>query len=431
MLNSTTEQLEIIYTDEQTVYVPALAGTGKTSTLVEYTKLHKQSKILCLFYNQSMKLAAMSKFPERVDILTYHGLAKQSFKDYNVSDIDLTKISEITGLTIKESFQLNKLLSEFFNSNLKDLNELNSPLVEHANIIWQKMISKEIDITHDGYLKLYQLNGPDLSEYDIILIDEAQDLSAVMVDIVDQQKDCTKIYVGDINQQIYAFRGSVNVFEKIHTKFKLTQSFRFGQNIAEVANVVLRQKESSELLKGSPEIDSEVLFDSSMTDIQKTHIFRTNTSLFVKAVDYMNTGKEVYIIGAENIFSRLENVLNLYEGKPIINDKYMETFKNFNELRGIANIVPEFKFMIKLVESYGSSLRDYIKKLIKASNRSAEHIFVTAHKSKGLEFLYVKIENDFMKIENASTEELNLLYVAITRASYYLELNEDLKDYLR
>jgi len=428
-MRSTEEQLEIIYSDDKEIFSPALAGTGKTKTLADYTKLHRRDNVLCLFYNQSMKMAALNKFSERVDIFTYHGLAKQSFKDFNVSDIDLKEISKICELTIRESFQVDKLLTEFFNSNFTSLNEFNSPLVKHAEIIWSKMKNKELNITHDGYLKLYQLSKPDLSNYDIILIDEAQDLSAVMYDIVKNQK-AVKIYVGDINQQIYGFRGSINIFQNISKRYPLTQSFRFGRKIAEVANIILKRNNSLELLKGSEEVDSIVLHDSSMENIQKTHIFRTNTALFTEAVRLINSGEEIYIIGAEVVFERLLNVLNLYEGKEIINDKYMETFNSFRSFKGVSAVVPELKFMVKIVEAFGPALRDYIYKIKKMSKKSAKHILVTTHKAKGLEFLYVKVENDFMKIENASREELNLLYVAITRASYYLELNEDLKQYI-
>lgn len=34
-----------------------------------------------------------------------------------------------------------------------------------------------VKMTHDGYLKLFQLSKPTLGLYDIILVDEAQDLT--------------------------------------------------------------------------------------------------------------------------------------------------------------------------------------------------------------------------------------------------------------
>ena len=70
------------------------------------------------------------------------------------------------------------------------------------------------------------------NEYDIILVDEAQDLSpgtsycsptkkniidcflAVIIDILSCQKTA-KVFVGDPNQQIYSFRGAINALNQI------------------------------------------------------------------------------------------------------------------------------------------------------------------------------------------------------------------------
>ena len=53
-------------------------------------------------------------------------------------------------------------------------------LVGDARLIWEKMRDyneKKLVMTHDGYLKLYQLSRPALTRYHCILIDEAQDLT--------------------------------------------------------------------------------------------------------------------------------------------------------------------------------------------------------------------------------------------------------------
>ena len=51
--------------------------------------------------------------------------------------------------------------------------------------------------SHDTYLKLYQLSGPDLSaQYDIIAIDEFQDTVPVLEDIVMKQKKCRVLMCG-------------------------------------------------------------------------------------------------------------------------------------------------------------------------------------------------------------------------------------------
>ena len=61
--------------------------------------------------------------------------------------------------------------------------------------------------------------------WDVVLVDETQDLSPAIVDLVKKATSCAKIFVGDPNQQIYSFRGATNVIPAIeadHT-FYLTR----------------------------------------------------------------------------------------------------------------------------------------------------------------------------------------------------------------
>ncbi|MEZ4690574.1 MAG: hypothetical protein R3A12_10480 [Ignavibacteria bacterium] len=63
-----------------------------------------------------------------------------------------------------------------------------------------KMNSGEIEITHDFYLKKFQLSEPVLN-FDYILFDEGQDASAAMLDIF-FKRDAVKVIVGDTHQRI-------------------------------------------------------------------------------------------------------------------------------------------------------------------------------------------------------------------------------------
>ena len=87
----------------------------------------------------------------------------------------------------------------------------------------------KIKIPHDGYLKVFQLENPNLHSihpHDVLMIDEGQDMNPPVLDIFNKQK-YNKIIVGDPNQQIYMFRGAVNALESInatHT-YHLTQRF--------------------------------------------------------------------------------------------------------------------------------------------------------------------------------------------------------------
>ena len=87
-----------------------------------------------------------------------------------------------------------------------------------ATDLWESMrrrrdpnVDKDtsLPMTDSGYLKLYQLSKPRLDlEYDVLMLDEAQDAAPVMADIILQQEGCAKILVGDPHQEIYSFMGA-------------------------------------------------------------------------------------------------------------------------------------------------------------------------------------------------------------------------------
>ncbi|XP_013856275.1 F-box only protein 18 [Austrofundulus limnaeus] len=121
--------------------------------------------------------------------------------------------------------------------------------IQDAKMIWSKM--KDVKekskqayfMPHDGYLKLWQLRKEKVrlaDQYDAIFIDEAQDCTPAIMDVLLSQS-CGKILVGDPHQQIYT-KGAVNALRTDnHTHiFHLTQSFRFGAEIAYVSTTILR-----------------------------------------------------------------------------------------------------------------------------------------------------------------------------------------------
>jgi len=126
-------------------------------------------------------------------------------------------------------------------------------LVTLTQRLWQSIISGTFPIiTHDCYLKMLSMNDSvsinknAFGQYDIIMFDEAQDAnSSICQMILRQTTQCGVIVLGDPYQKIYGFRGARNEcfddakFPPTRT-FRLTQSFRFGAGIAQVANCLLR-----------------------------------------------------------------------------------------------------------------------------------------------------------------------------------------------
>ncbi|MFW6248350.1 MAG: UvrD-helicase domain-containing protein [Bacteroidota bacterium] len=230
----------------------AVAGSGKTTTIIEYAQARpKQSKILYLAFNKSVKLEATKKFADKgldnVKVETAHSIAYKHivFKNnYKVRPrgYKTHEIAELLGLEGNgekhaeyiAANHINKFISYFCNSEKKRVQDLNyleiisdpkakafvsnfyEYIEKQTRMLLSKMDKGEIEITHDFYLKKFQLSNPKLN-YDYILFDEGQDASAAMLDVFFKQK-ATKVIVGDTHQQIYGWRFAINSLEKADKK---------------------------------------------------------------------------------------------------------------------------------------------------------------------------------------------------------------------
>lgn len=98
------------------------------------------------------------------------------------------------------------------------------------------------------------------SLYDFVLIDEAQDLSAVQAEIIKliwpKETENNLTFVGDTNQSIYSFRGSkANVMDELTDYYgadvyTLTKNYRSGQKILDFAEKVLPEASGLKAVKG-------------------------------------------------------------------------------------------------------------------------------------------------------------------------------------
>ena len=493
-MDLTKEQIDIINSSGN-IKINAVAGSGKTTTIIEYAKSRpKNSKILYLAFNKSVKIDAIKKFADKglsnVKIETAHSLAYRHIvftNDYKVISQDY-KIQEITEILKLQgngeklfefiiANHINKFFSYFCNSDKNRVQEVNyldivkdskakafvttfyKYIENQTQILYDKMDKGEIDITHNFYLKKFQLSNPILN-YDYILFDEGQDASPAMLDIIFKQK-ATKVIVGDTHQQIYGWRYAVNSLEKANYKtYTLSTSFRFNQDIANLAKEILNWKNHIY------EYDPPIITGNGVakTNKVKAVIARTNVGLLFKAIEYISEKKSIkniYFEGNINSYTyandgaSLYDVLNLYNGKQrLIKDKLIKGMKDINELKDYIDKTGDIELgmMIEIVKKYGNRIPDIIKtikdKHVENDEKgNADMIFSTVHRSKGMEYDAVQIVNDFIteeKLEkqlnsnqdndyNSSklNEEINLLYVAITRTRNLIYIPETLlpKDY--
>jgi ATP-dependent exoDNAse (exonuclease V) beta subunit len=109
-------------------------------------------------------------------------------------------------------------------------------------------------------------------------------------------------------------------------------------------------------------------------------------------------------------------------------------YRDFDEYKAIAKATKDADMgqAIKLLEMYFPLPQKLVilKRQIAHNESDADLTVVTAHRSKGLEWDTVVLNDDFNDINNPlisaedRRDELNLLYVAATRARKMLILNE-------
>ena len=480
----TKEQKNIINAKEDSFKINAVAGSGKTTTLLEYAKNNSHLKILYLAYNKSLQVSLQKKLKEynltHMNVSTIHSLAYQKISAYQYNLAHDLKIQVIEKLLngyeqtfnqrtnyypVAEYVALIKDLVNFYcNSSLialdlkllesyKKQGDLSAKILEllnkdekkalnHLKHILSAMKNKIIDATHDFYLKMFYLNKKVSTNlgYDLILVDEAQDISDVMIGIVEAQ-ECRRIYVGDSFQQIYSFRYAINALNKIELpSYELSKSFRFSDSYAKYLEKNLNslyEKNSGKLLKISG-VDSTTNIGEKSIDYDKQVcvIARSTFGLIQQIVHFIQDDKKIYFEGGYASYSFMnQTVYSIFYLKEKKNDKItIDEIKDFETIQELEQFAKDTKNqdylnIIKFINTYGDNIFEInktIKRKLTTNKEEADLIFTTTHKSKGLEFEQVIMADDFITKKELSNpknkvsflklqEELNIYYVAATR----------------
>lgn len=452
------EQAAIINSSESSIKVRAGAGTGKTTTLIGYSDARRDKRFLMLCFNKAIQMESETRFGANVTCRTGHSVAYggenvgSMYKHKLAPYVKAVELRSSLGLPYLSASHAINTVTQYLCSADREIGEqhaiaagvkpsMRRDAVRLAGQVWKAMIDpsdSRVSIVHDGYLKLFQLNGRKLGGYDCVLLDEAQDTNPVMADIV-ASFEGDKVYVGDRNQSIYAFRGASNAMDEFSAKeYPLMSSFRFGQDIADVANVILRYSlgENSGLTGlGRSGIDMPV------GNRPYALLARTNGMLFQAAVDGLDNGRKVAIIGGPESLrlSMMMDAHNLLIGSAdrIVNP-VIKQFESFDEMETLADETDdsEMTSLCKAVRRYGRGVPGLISR-IKNNCGSDPHnatlVLSTAHKAKGLEFDQVVLADDFKNPadeDGIDIQEANLLYVAATRAKHNLVLNNTLRDFI-
>ena len=494
--------------DNGSFVVSAVAGSGKTVTSVECAKriaaTNPNTKILFLAFNKSIVEELQSRVEglDNIRCATLHSYgfsvlrrSKMKFvvnekkwinyirkNVYKLLDspleekkiypyiknceslLNMCRLNMVSGKDINEVVYISQFYGISTISN--EIEVVSNLLRKGSNLFMFKTPNGvEIDYTDMLLLPLSDSFRQHIIKYDVVFIDEAQDLSAVQQELMLQtvKKDGKFISVGDPCQAINGFAGSMcDSFSKLAEKaggvvLPLSVNYRCGKNIINEAQKIVK-----DILPYEESEDGEIIHQNHMKDVQAGDmvICRKTVPLIMTVLRLISIGKSAYIKGRdlandmkelinkvgvddsnnlslESLFDKLDEHLtiigqNLLD-KGIKNVKRHPVYVNTEEKIESIKIIAENCFA-------PSDVIALLDKIFDDQVRGDAIMLSTVHKAKGLENdnVYI-IAPDILPLKYPGQKEWeikqeeNLLYVAITRAKkklVYVDVDEQNIDML-
>lgn len=471
----TTEQAEILdwfRNGSGNLVVVARAGSGKSWTIFQGVEIAPERSILVAAFNKRIATHAASKIRnDAVEVKTLHALGFK-FVRYNWNDVRINKdrgkliAQELCGDKCPDDVVrlVAKLASHAkgmapFADTLGDLTDImvefdcvpedhlaevgyDMDYVElHALKAMDAATRRTGEIDFDDMVFVPIRNGWCRAWFDLVCIDEAQDMNVAQLYLA--QKACRSsgriVVIGDNRQAIYAFRGADSgSIERLKNELNasqltLTQTFRCGRAIVAEA-----QRYVDDIVAHESVGDGNVrtMMRSGLLEAAQVGDFvlsRKNAPLAVICLALLREGVRARIEGKDVGASLCSLVRRLGKGRGRTMPGFKEKLSAWEkrELDRAKEIKSESTRhdRIELIEDKAQMLREMSAGLQSASEliTRIEDLFEddgrpsvvcsTIHKSKGLEAERVFIlESSFNTKRSGGIEELNIRYVAVTRA---------------
>lgn len=463
--------------------VSAVAGSGKTTTIVNALDLIDQTQdIYFLAFNKAIAEEIRSRTPAYVNVSTIHSVgAKALLRSYG------SKMNEKLVYQITNNFQPNwfanepdlidaeylgtvRKLVDLARLNLCDsLPDVEAVAQEYGIPVVNGECEKAVQVLevknafmdeHDFVDMLYRtavdktVKPP---KADWILVDECQDLNRAQQEIVKKMmKPTTRvIFVGDPHQAIYGFAGAdADSFNRLKswpnmTEFPLSVNYRCGSSILDEVRAIVP---GVEIEAAENAIPGELSYSDKVRSIADGDmVLCRNTVPLVKlCLEFIKDGRKAYVKGGD-IGKQLAGMVMRS------NAKTLDQFENwlqaelqtvYNRLKKSHPMMTSGEIMNEAAYSVLADKRNIFIAIIDSArlktpaelirwindlfaDNKAGVCFSTVHKSKGLENDRVFIiERQLMPSARARTpkqqeQEMNLIYVAYTRAKKYLGIVED------
>ena len=326
--------------DQGHLVVEAVAGAGKTSTLIKCLDFIPQnSKVLLTAFNTDIVSELKKKTVDRenVDVKTLHGLGllfikknlpqvggiPEPFKYDAYIKNNIKELSSINTYTLKgrEYFRYLENIKKYVDfgrfylcQTVKDLDFIEDrygidTIADEKEVAinvmeWGKNALETIDYTDMIWLPNVLFLKPLGLLYDFIFVDECQDLNRAERELL---LKCFKmgtrmVSVGDTSQCLYSFAGSdpesFNTLKALpNTKsLPLSISYRCGKNIVNFAKKLVQSIEAADNA-----IEGQILKNVSLDTVKDGDMIlcRNNAPLVQIYNEFLKLGKKCHIRGKD------------------------------------------------------------------------------------------------------------------------------------
>ena len=427
--------------------INALAGSGKTSTIVNAVKLIPSTcNALFIAFNKEIVKELEKKLAgvKNVQVKTLHSLGLlmirrnlgtnieideykyRTFIKKNIKQLSSADFDKMTTKLIQQYTDNVIQLCDLGRYNLaqceKDLLQVSArhdiPIIDDEcnavlNVMkWGRENTTSIDFTDMVWLPYELTLNPIGLQYDYIFIDECQELNAAQRELFLRcfRRGTRFIAVGDKKQAIYSFAGAdAESFAKLQnlpntTTLPLPISYRCPKKVVNLANQFV---DTMECREGAP--DGEIVHNVSIKDIHDGDMVlcRTKMPLIKLYMRYLRMGVKSYVRGQDiglNLLRMVDKteqiVLNVSLQKDgVFARLYDDLFEERNRLmikRGmdledatLSNQIMNKYDSIKALEILAEGLtsaRDLHDRIENVFAESADGVCLsTIHKAKGLE----------------------------------------------
>jgi len=442
MLELTEQQKAIVESKSKTILVNAYAGSGKTATLMLLAE--KFNNGIYLAFNKSIVNEVVDKLPSDWQCKTFNSLGLSLVKKhYTDSKVNFYKYNDYSNKTIVDLVHKHiSMAGTNTNSSWQstcDHFHIDRNKIDLAKKVLKKGKADTSQISGEDMLQYPIDNGWKTKKFDIVLVDECQDLNPQQLAFLDCIPTKRIVFVGDANQAIYGFRGSdpyaiKNIISKYKpTEYDMTQSFRCpNEVINEISHIVpnvysAKNGGSSSKIKPIAASYEDECFILSRTN---HNLFRLAYK-FIKNNDHFSIGTKFIKQLKTDLAKVCKNCKTLEDiRKNTIRDYDMALHKASENGWSTTNIENKYDGLLYIIDT-AKEVKDiprFLKSLILHSNSSSKRKLMTIHGAKGLEseivyFIKPSQCDEYKKKAKSEWEKMqedNLYYVACTRSLNHL-----------